>query len=533
MAEILTEAAPAEAGNVRNMSSTQPASVDSIPLREAFSWHAVLLFLAAAIALFSRFFRANTFGFFEDDFFYYVEVARNFARHGVSSFDGIHLTNGYHPLWMLLLAALLTFTSGKAFLIAVQAVTLAAIMVFYTALLRVLRQIGIDLALSRLAALVLSLHALLLFRYGMEVTLSLPLGVLTLAYILGPNFRWMPKQTIRYGLLACLTVLARLDGLILFALLLGLQTLASEAPWSERLKRIALYCIGFIPFLVYLAVNQHVFGIPMPVSAAAKQMKPLFPPSSAPLAGMFFPLDRMKAVFVLPALALLVCGAVALLRRRPSLRQRPVLLALLLFPAVHVSLLCLLSDWGVWPWYYYALVYSSLAAIAVLLQPYAGAEKKYPFFPLRAALLAPALFYVLYISVYAVKKQPSSIALIASDLAAYMQQHPGIYAMGDEAGTTEYLSAQPVIQLEGLTMDRAYLANIRQQRPLAEVLHDYHADYYIVLYAQRVDGCYDVHEPTNAGAASPHMLGRVCQPPLFTSTHSGSTASLFAASAVQ
>ena len=73
----------------------------------------------------------------------------------------------------------------------------------------------------------------------------------------------------------------------------------------------------------------------------------------------------------------------------------------------------------------------------------------------------------------------------------------------------------------------------RQRRPLATVLHDYHADYYIVLYVQPVDGCYGVHEPTNAGPASPHMLGRICQPPLFTSTHSGSTASLFAASAVQ
>jgi hypothetical protein len=517
------------------MASNESANLNSSSFREACSWHALLLFFVAIVALFSRFLRANTFGFFEDDFFYYVQVAQNFAHHGVSSFDGVHLTNGYHPLWMLLLSALLTFTSGKAFLIAAQVVALTAIMTFYVALLRVLRYLGVDLVLRRLAALMLSLHALLLFRYGMEVTLSLPLSLLTRGCVLSPNFRWTAKQTVIYGLLACFTVLARLDTLILFALLLAMQILSSESSWGERLRRIGLYCIGFIPFLIYLGINQHVFGIALPVSGAAKQMKPLFPPSSMPLMGMVFPMDRMKAAFVLPALPLLLLGVAALLRRWKSLpnSRRPVMLALLVFPAVQTSVLCLLSDWTIWPWYYYPLVYSSLAAVAVLLQPPSLVEKDHPSFTLRAALLVPALFYVLYISIYAVKKQPSFIALLDSDIAGYMQQHPGVYAMGDAAGTTAYLSAQPIVQLEGLTMDRAYLANVRQRRPLAAVLHDYHVDYYIAQGATSVDGCYTLHEPSQAGPASPHMSGRVCQAPLFTSTRSGITTSLFSAGAVQ
>jgi hypothetical protein len=521
-----------------SMPSIEPSN-DSTSLREAFSWQVLLLFLAAIVALFSRFFRADTYGFFEDDFFYYVQIAQNLARHGISSFDGIHLTNGYHPLWMLVLVALLKFTSGKAFFIAVQIVSLALIMVFYAGMLRVLRRFGVEPVIGRLAALTLSLHALLLFRLGMEVTLSLPLGIVTLGYILRPDFRWTAKQTVLYGLFACLTVLARLDSIILFALLLALQTLFTAVRWSERLKRIGLYCIGFAPLLVYLAVNQHIFGIPMPVSGAAKQMKPLFPPSNISLIGMVHPFDRMKAAFVFPALLLLVWGGFTLFRRRQSLprKQVPLLLAMILFPIAHIGLLCLLSDWTVWPWYYYPLVYSSLAAVVLWLQPRAANQKTQPSFVLRASLLLPALFYVLYISVYAVEKQPTSTALMDRDLAAYMQQHPGMYAMGDGAGagTTAYLSSQPILQLEGLTMDRAYLANIRNRRPLAAVLHDYGVDYYIVLSlsALPVDGCYTMHEPSQAGPSSPHMLGRVCQPPLFTSTHSGTTALLFPASAVQ
>ncbi len=38
-----------------------------------------------------------------DDAFYYLTVARNIASDAGSTFDGVHSTNGYHPLWMLML----------------------------------------------------------------------------------------------------------------------------------------------------------------------------------------------------------------------------------------------------------------------------------------------------------------------------------------------------------------------------------------------------------------------------------------------
>lgn len=41
--------------------------------------------------------------FMPDDSFYYIKTAMNFAHHGKVSFDGIHNTNGFHPLYFLLL----------------------------------------------------------------------------------------------------------------------------------------------------------------------------------------------------------------------------------------------------------------------------------------------------------------------------------------------------------------------------------------------------------------------------------------------
>ena len=40
--------------------------------------------------------------FTRDDAYYYFKVAQNIAEGHGSTFDGINLTNGYHPLWMLI-----------------------------------------------------------------------------------------------------------------------------------------------------------------------------------------------------------------------------------------------------------------------------------------------------------------------------------------------------------------------------------------------------------------------------------------------
>lgn len=44
--------------------------------------------------------------YLHDDSFYYLKTARNFASGQGSSFDGINHTNGYHPAWFAILAAM-------------------------------------------------------------------------------------------------------------------------------------------------------------------------------------------------------------------------------------------------------------------------------------------------------------------------------------------------------------------------------------------------------------------------------------------
>jgi hypothetical protein len=365
----------------------------------------------------------------------------------------------------------------------------------------------------------------------MEVTAALPLGLATLACTLSPRFRWTAPQTLLYGLLAALTVLARLDSALLIALLFAGQTLASLAPWPERLKRAALFTTGFLPFFVYLALNAAVFHSLLPISGHAKQLKPLWPPSLVPVTSLVLPLDRMKAVFVLPALLLLLLGIARVIQLWPilSARTRPVYAALLAFPFVHLATLGLLSDWPVWPWYFYSLTFSSVAALALILRPSAARSHTFK----TCLLIAACCFYAVYLGVYSVRKKPSPMALLAEDVATYARQHPGNYAMGDEAGTAAWLSQQPIVQLEGLMMDAGYIKVIAARTPLQQVFARYGTRYYILLgITPGPDGCTHSFEPTQGGPHSPHMLGTICAAPLAHFERSGVTMNIFDATTV-
>ena len=67
---------------------------------------------------------------FTDDTYYYLVVARHVAAGNGFTFDGLHPTNGYQPLWLFLLVPLYVVLPGEfpplRGLILLQAVILAA-----------------------------------------------------------------------------------------------------------------------------------------------------------------------------------------------------------------------------------------------------------------------------------------------------------------------------------------------------------------------------------------------------------------------
>ncbi|HUM26687.1 MAG TPA: hypothetical protein PKN81_10675, partial [Anaerolineales bacterium] len=74
-------------------------------LKRLPSFEAVLIAVILGIHIYAAFSDAYNLPnswFTRDDAYYYFKVAQNITEgHGIT-FDGINLTNGYHPLWMLI-----------------------------------------------------------------------------------------------------------------------------------------------------------------------------------------------------------------------------------------------------------------------------------------------------------------------------------------------------------------------------------------------------------------------------------------------
>src|SRR5512135_1533296 len=74
-------------------------------MRKKLPWFEIALaivFLSAFVyAALSDAYNMPNRWFIRDDAYYYFKVAQNISEGHGSTFDGIHPTNGYHPLWML------------------------------------------------------------------------------------------------------------------------------------------------------------------------------------------------------------------------------------------------------------------------------------------------------------------------------------------------------------------------------------------------------------------------------------------------
>ena len=215
----------------------------------------------------------------EDDFFYYAKAAHNLAFHGVSTFDGVHPTNGYHPLWMLVLTGLSRFFDpGGVFhartiypyAIALQTVQILVVLLTSHISLRLAR-LFCGVAASVCIQLLITSWVVVMVRTGMEVGLTVFLMLLLLWYRLRPMFRWSPDSCLLYGVLAAMMILSRLDT-ILFAFLLVAVDVVPSVLESKRWSNVLMFVAGLSPVALYVASNEFFFRTHLPVSGTAKQL---------------------------------------------------------------------------------------------------------------------------------------------------------------------------------------------------------------------------------------------------------------------
>ncbi len=476
---------------------------------------ATLLFAGlAVILLLPLFSRDSWLIFVQDDLLYYLKVAQNLAGGHGSTFNGIAPTNGYQPLWFVVLTVLSLFTQNPKAVLGFLAVSdwIAALVTFHLAR-RLLRSCGARPLLAFALSAAVTLYSVSLFFYGMEVTLTVPLFLGTICLLLRAD--WLQRgwrHTFALGLLLSALVLSRIDTLIFGGLVLLGILLTPALRSLIRPDLVAGVLLGLLPLLFYFALNRFEFATFLPISGMAKELKSNHLPSLEPWKVFFHPLPAAFTFIFLAALFLLP-------RIAPTITPmaKVVFPAVLLFPFVYYFILCCVSDWTLWGWYYYPLRLAFCISLLVFVL--------YP--PLGRVLARPAVVAFLVLAVFAAlgatrwRRQQVDIYDASVEIAQFARTHPGIYAMGDRAGRVAYLMPNPILQTEGLMMDRPYLDLLQQQLPLRDVLAKYNVRYYVGTAYDPFSGCFEAIEPAKAGPHSAHLHAEFCEQPQATFFHNG------------
>lgn len=297
-----------------------------------------------------------------DDAYFYLKTAWHLARGDGSTFDGLNLTNGYHPLYLWLLAALsrivpLADRAGLVAVVWLDTLLTAAWLVVMAALAS-----RLGWRRSSIWALVAALLPIAAVGdIGMEVNLLLPLAwgmVLVLA-------RETPDAGAewRAGLLGAAACLARLDAVLFVGVVTGGVLVARGGLWPIAVRHVRTALRLVAPSLVALGgialLNRAWFGHAATVSSWLKS-------------GRQADLVAVGGQFELNPQTVLLLGAVAVclvaLGRALLARQRRDALpaAAAAWAIVYVTVMSVLLRGGLESWYFpMPLAASVVAAVSL------------------------------------------------------------------------------------------------------------------------------------------------------------------------
>jgi len=222
----------------------------------------LLIVVVMGIGLYAALSDPQNFGnkwFTRDDAYYYFKVAQNISEGHGSTFDGINLTNGYHPLWLLVCIPIFSLARFdlilplRILLLVMSGLSVATGILIYRLLGRIFAPaIGAIMAVYW----VFDLQILLtMYQQGLESGIAAFFVILLVyqLYHFEKQWRWQAisrKHLLKLGFIAALTLLSRLD-LIFLVTLAGVWIIFRKQPlrYFLPLDMLAIISAVLIPFI--------------------------------------------------------------------------------------------------------------------------------------------------------------------------------------------------------------------------------------------------------------------------------------------
>lgn len=450
----------------------------------------LIIYLVAPLLFCARFPAA----LLQDDAFYYLVTAEHLAATGRSTFDTVSETNGYHPLWLMIVTALqLLDLKG---IIAVYILQALINTITLLIILKLVKPSNITAVIFIFCAYLFGLAPIAMS--GMEADICILAFVIFLWLLYRPHAS-LVSGGLMAGLAASLCVAARLDCAVFVLPILALS------PLPLRSKAIASAVILLMSAL-YIGFNLSHFGMATPVSGAVKTLGG-FHINMAVIREMtwIWPLKNLLYLYHFWLVWLLVVFLLVSLTTRG--RDRALSFAFLLGLTAFLARQLFFSSWLIWPWYCYPVALGLIILSMIYLRSGSGGTAAAtPPTPLPLPVFA--LFFV--ISLLACRIVSHSLvrtmeadatlsggfARINALAAEFLNQHaPGQrVAMGDRAGSLAYFYSGGVVQLEGLMNDAAYLRSLQRDEDPTPLLCQ-RGVRYLIAYQQDLGAYHDARIP--------------------------------------
>jgi hypothetical protein len=434
-----------------------------------------------------------------DDAYYYLGVAQNIARGHGSSFGEVVPTNGYHPLWLIVLAAAIYLVSFQKMWVFGSMLTLICLVKSYS-LIKLSTLKSPQTWPLLLAAAIVVLQFPGVFSQGLETCLLL-LCLPLLAKLIDLPEKFSLKACLKYSAIFIFFFLVRLDLLSImaaFSLVSCLEIAKGKRGIAQNLVVILL--ITSAAAAIYFLINFALFGVIVPVSGLNK--------SVGNRIGENYPLifDYLLAArFALIALMLNF-----VLAREARGTAIDVLLfvnelKLVIVAGLIVSMYyALFSGWPLWSWYYWPIALIELYAVARLFHLSVIERSHFRRNKRVNVVLYFSWFFLAYVALLGIKTEFDSnvFRTIAGYHLKKKQYAPpenwaamnlkviddffstapsGIVAMGDRAGGLGFWLPErfKFFQTEGLVADNNYLMARKNGTALA-YLEKIGIKYYVV-----------------------------------------------------
>jgi len=427
----------------------------------------------------------------QDDTYYYLKIAQNITAGKSATFDGIHKTNGFHPLWLLVLTLLSAIPGlGQVGLIRIVLVLQALLFLGSLTLIKKnAKEVFPPLLIATLLMIPMYPRFFHIFHGGMESGLVIFLLLLIL-FLLPKIFseifssKWHLYSLLLGALLTAL-VLTRLDTFFLPAVILSyiliIDICKHKSPTTASLGALlagSVVVLGLLPFLTWNYTN---FGTIATISSKMKVKWSLSGTTNQVLR-MVTTYPEYFVGFAFAAIGIII---ILLSKRYFNQEQRDRFLIPITLFAIS-SLLFLTFNFLFVKWGVFAYTFSFLLPVIVLgtAMPLLILLKELKS-KRGGMLIMKALFIIAAISTlgtqtYSLSRREMGMTIRIYETAIYARENTpegAIFAMKD-CGVFGYYSQRTTINLDGLVNDFEYQEHLRSGQ-LEEYIQKNNVDYFV------------------------------------------------------